>query len=143
MPYRGNHFTMDQPASWTDETVYLLRGPVDDGMQHSITVTCDRDPQADDLDAYADPRVREAVNALQDATVLMDDTITLDSGHDARRYILRWRVDQRELYQQNLCLLAGNMGFILSASFTADSRKTVGPEVDAVMRSFTPNGVPQ
>ena len=136
--YRGNHFSMIQPEAWFDETVYLLRGPVSDGLQHSITVTCDRNPQTDSLDDYADPRVDEAVDALENAVVLLDDTITLDNGAPARRYIIRWTVNDRTLYQQNVCLLANDMGVLLSASFTDASRRDVGEEVEAVMRSFVP-----
>ena len=136
--YRGNYFSMLQPEAWSDETVYLLRGPVSDGLQHSITVTCDRNPQTDSLDDYADPRMDEAMDALENAVLLLDDTITLDSDTPARRYIIRWTVNNRTLYQQNVCLLANNMGFLLSASFTDASRREVGEEVEAVMRSFVP-----
>jgi hypothetical protein len=129
---------MLQPEAWSDETVYLLRGPVSDGLQHSITVTCDRDPQTASLNDYADPRAEEAVGALENAVLLLNDTITLDSGTPARRYIIRWTINDRTLYQQNVCLLAHDMGFLLSASFTDASRREVGEEVEAVMRSFQP-----
>ena len=139
--YRGNHFSILQPEAWSDATVYLLRGPVSDGLQHSITVTCDCNPQTDTLEEYATSRVDEAVDALENSALLINDTITLDNGALARRSIIRWTANNRRLYQQNVCLLAENMGFVLSSSFTEASRRDVGGEVEAVMRSFTPEPV--
>lgn len=136
--YRGSHFSVLQPEAWSDATVYLLRGPVSDGLQHSITITCDHDPRTDVLDEYATARADEALDALENAVLLINDTVALNSGALARRYIIRWTVKNRTLYLQNICLLTEDMGFVLSASFTDSSRRDVGGEVEAVMRSFTP-----
>jgi len=136
-PNPDTPFCMDVPDSWVDETVYLFQGPTRDGLQHSIVVTCDRDAHSDALDVYATPRIAQAVNALPDAVLLTDDVIALNDGSAARRFILRWTVHERSLYQQNVCLVAEGMGFMLSATFTDASRREVGDEIDRIMRSFT------
>lgn len=135
-PDPNTPFCLDLPESWVNETVYLFQGPIRDGLQHSIVVTCDRSVHVDSLDAYASPRIAQAVSVLPDAVLLADDVVALDDGSAARRFILRWTVHERSLYQQNICLLAAEMGFVLSATFTGTSRREIGDEVDRIMRSF-------
>jgi hypothetical protein len=148
-PYRADAFTLALPADgWRDQTVFQLSGPIADGLQHQITVTVDPGVPPVSITEYAAGRRAQLEDTLQGCHVLLDDEVTLDSGLPAARLVYRWWPSEtRRLYQEQLHLLvpAGadtQTGYTLTATFTRKTRRTLGPAVERVMRSFTPTQSP-
>lgn len=56
----------------------------------------------------------------------------------ARRAVLRWRPEGADQphYHEQLFVLAGGTGYVLSASFTQQSRRALGARVERILRSF-------
>jgi len=140
--FRADAFRMKRPAGeadWTDRTTYTITGPTTGGIQHNITVTVEHEPEADTLDAFAEAQVATLEPVLDDCRVLLEDRIALANERPARRAIFVWRPeDDLKLYQEQLYVLHGGRGYTLTASFTRETRKTLGPDVERMMRSFQP-----
>ena len=113
-----------------------LAGPVADGRPHQVTVVAadhDGRPLAD----LADDQIGAALATLPGAAVLIRDRIALDEGSPAERVVFRWSpVPGQVSYQQQVVAVVGGRTVTMAASFTARSRRLVGPEVDRMMRSL-------
>ena len=145
-PYRADSFVLALPAEgWADRTVYQLTGPIEDGLQHQVTVTVDPGVPPLSLDAYAAGRRAQLEDTLQGCHVLLDDRVALDGGLPAARLVYRWwPSEHRRVYQEQLHLLVPaddgtQTGYTLTATFTKKSRRTLGPAVERLMRSFVPD----
>ena len=138
-PYRADRFTFALGEDWTDETVYTLGGPVTDGVQHNITIHIEPGVQAAGLLDYAEEQVQGLNDELTGFRLLKEDQVELSSGLAAYRAIFVWypAQDQR-LYQEQLYVLHQQTGYTLTATFTKKTRKTLGPQVERIMLSFTP-----
>ena len=144
-PYLADAFTLALPAEgWKDLTVFLLTGPIEDGLQHQVTVTVDPGVPPVSLDEYAAGRRAQLEDTLQGCRILLDDRVALDSGLPAARLVYRWWPSEaRRVYQEQLHLLAPaadgtQTGYTLTATFTKKTRRTLGPAVERLMRSFSP-----
>ena len=138
--YRANAFCLQLPgAAWTDESVYTITGPIIDGVNHNITIITDDEVEADSVYDFAAKEIATLEPLLDDCRVLMHDPVELDSGEPAYRAIFCWYPkEDLKLYQEQIYVLHDGCGYTLTASFTARTRKTLGPEVEQMMRSFTP-----
>ncbi|WP_420457096.1 DcrB-related protein [Rubrivirga sp.] len=135
-PYRADAFSLALPPGWSDATTHTIAGPVADGRAHHVTVvTVPHDGQS--LAALADAQVRAALDALPGAAVLVRDAVALDDGSPAERAVLRWSpVAGDVLYQQQVVAVVGDRALTLSASFSARTRRLLGPEVHRLMLSL-------
>ena len=135
-PFRADAFALALPPGWSDATVHTVAGPVADGRAHHVTVvTTAHDGQP--LAALADAQAQAALDALPGAAVLLRDAVTLDDGSPAERAVLRWSPAIGDvLYQQQVVAVIGDRAVTLAASFSARSRRALGPEVHRLMLSL-------
>jgi hypothetical protein len=137
--FQGNSFTLNMYEDWQDETLYTILGPVTDGIQHNINVVMNRDVPAPTLGDFADWNVASVEEELKGCRLLKRDQVKLDSGLPAIRAIFRWYPSEAmRIFQEQIYVLVGSVGFKLTASFTKKTRKTLGPSVERIMLSFTP-----
>lgn len=138
--YRADAFRCRVPTKrWTDRSVYAFTGPTADGLTHTITITIAEDLEADDASGLAEAETELLADRLDGFQLLMDGPLGLDSGRPAHRIIFFWRPESLpKLYQEQLYTLHDTTGYVLSAGFTAATRKQIGAEVEAMMRSFRP-----
>jgi len=138
--YRADAFRLLLPeGEWQDGSVYTIIGPTIDGVTHNITVTTDDEVEADSVYDFAAQEVALVEAQLDRCRVLIDDPIELDCGEPAYRAIFVWYPeDDLKLYQEQIYVLHDDRGYTLTASFTQDTRKPLGPEVERMMLSFTP-----
>ena len=140
-PYRADRFVFALGEDWTDKTMYILGGPVTDGVQHNITIHVEPDVPVEALLDYADVQIQSLETQLQRCRVLKRDQVELDTGLPAYRAIFTWYpAEDRRLYQEQLYVLHQQTGYTLTATFTKKTRKTLGPQVERIMLSFTPEG---
>lgn len=139
--YQAHAFALAlPPETWADQSAYVFAGPVSDGLQHNITVTLDPDlPDGLTLDAYADLQLDSIRGELRGCHLLLHDALQLDCGIPAHRAVFRWEPsDAVRVYQEQLYVLAGRMGYKLTATYTRKTRKTLGPVIERIMKSFVP-----
>ena len=142
-PYRADAFALALPPGWSDATTHTIAGPVADGRSHGITVaTAPHDGRP--LAAFADAQVRAAAEALAGAAVLLRDAVALADGSPAERVVVRWSpVPGEVLYQQQVYAVLGERTVTLAATFTARTRRLLGPEVHRTMLSLAaPDAAP-
>lgn len=137
--FRAQSFTLQLGEDWRDRTVYILAGPASDGIQHNITVTIDPEVPEMTLVDFADLNTQNLEDELRGCRLLLKEPVQLDSGQPAYRAIfVWWPMEDLRLYQEHLYVLHGTTGYVLTASFTKKTRKTLGPQVERMMRSFQP-----
>ena len=135
-PFRADAFALALPPGWADATTYTIAGPVMDGQLHLITVVTS--PHGGrSLAAFADDQAQAAAETLPGAVVLLRDAVALADGSPAERAVVRWPSAAGEmLYQQQVYAVVGDRAVTLAATFTAQSRRALGPEVHRVMLSL-------
>jgi hypothetical protein len=76
---------------------------------------------------------------LNDCLILRRDDVELTAGLPASRVIYGWSPEEGlRLYQEQVYVLHNGAGYTLTASFTRQTRKQLGHEVERVMLSFKP-----
>jgi hypothetical protein len=141
--YYGNGFTMYLYDGWQDKTIYTISGPVRDGIQHSIIINLNTDVGTDNLRDYADGNIAALTNELKGCRLLHQGPIALVNGLPAYKAIFCWfPTEELRIYQEQIYILVGTTGYNLTASFTKKTRKTLGPQVERMMLSFSPSRPP-
>jgi len=137
--YRANTFSVKVNENWQDKTIYTIAGPVTDGIQHSIIINLNPDVETDSLRDYADWNIASLTNELKGCRLLMQAPINLANGLPAYKAIFCWfPTEELRIYQEQIYILVGTTGYNLTASFTKKTRKTLGPQVERMMLSFSP-----
>jgi hypothetical protein len=138
--YRADAFRLLRPeGEWQDGSVYTLTGPTIDGVTHNITINIDDEVETDSVYDFAAQELALVEAQLEKCRMLVDDPIELDCGEPAYRAIFVWYPeDDLKLYQEQIYVLQNSRGYTLTASFTRETRKRLGTEVERMMLSFTP-----
>jgi hypothetical protein len=143
IPYRGNAFSIRLCDGWQDKTIYTISGPVTDGIQHNIIINLNPDVETDNLREYADGNIAALTNELKGCRLLHQGPIALVNGLPAYKAIFCWfPTEELRIYQEQIYILVGTTGYNLTASFTKKTRKTLGPQVERMMLSFSPSRPP-
>ena len=142
--YQANSFNMKLYEDWQDKSIYSISGPVTDGIQHNITILIEQDVEADNLQDFAEWNVQTLESELKSCLILKKGEVTLNDARPAYRVIYRWfPSEDMRLYQEMFMLLLEKTSYKLTATFTKKTRKTLGPQVERMMLSFEPQGLPQ
>ena len=137
--YRANTFSINLPDDWTDKTVFTLTGPVTEGIQHNITVTSQADLPVDNLLDFAEMQIQSLADTLKGCRLLLKEPILMEDSREAYRSIfVWWPTEEVRIYQEQVYVLHEQTGFTITASFSKKTRKTLGPEIERAMRSFSP-----
>lgn len=137
--YVANSFQMPFLEGWQDKTVYILAGPVTDGIQHNVTINVEPETQFEKIREYAESQIRALEDELKSCRLLKKEEIKLANDLPAYRAIFSWwPTDQLRVYQEQIYVLFEKTAYRLTATFTKKTRKTLGPQVERMMLSFTP-----
>lgn len=138
--YRADAFRLRRPeGEWQDGSVYTITGPTIDGVTHNITINIDDEVEGDSVYDFAAQELALVEAQLDGCRLLIDNPIELDCGAPAYRGIYCWYPeDDLKLYQEQIYVLQDDRGYTLTASFTRETRKQLGEEVERMMLSFTP-----
>lgn len=144
VPYRAHRFAMQLYEEWQDKTLFVLTGPVSDGLQHNVVVMAEPDVEVRSIDEFAELQVQTLESSLKGCRILLREPTTLASGRDAVRVIYSWwPAEDVRFYQEQIYVLHDSTAYKLTATFTKKTRKTLGPQVERIMRSFEPMPPPQ
>jgi len=137
--YHANDFSLRLYSEWQDKTIHTIGGPVTDGIQHNIIISLNPDVGTDSLRDYADWNIASVTNELKGCRLLLQKPVTLANGLPGYKAIFCWfPTEELRIYQEQIFVLAGTTGYNLTASFTKKTRKTLGPQVERMMLSFSP-----
>ncbi|UCC44002.1 MAG: DcrB-related protein [Candidatus Zixiibacteriota bacterium] len=132
-------FKVDLPMGWEDQTVYVFNGPDQDGMQHSIMITIDRQLRHETIASFAREKTDPLVDGLQGVDVLKDEETTIPGGNPAWEFVYKWVPSEDSLIMQKyVFVIKDNMGFAISAKFSRKSYKTVGLQLPKIIESLLP-----
>lgn len=138
--FHADDFAMRLQDGWQNETVYVLEGPVEDELQHTIQVNVD--PDAGDIAVidYADMQIKGQKESLRGCRLLVKRYTHLDNDMRAYRAIFVWYpTEDRRVYQDQFYVVHEGGGYRLTANFTKKTRKTLGPKVERALRNFEPH----
>ncbi len=143
----ANRFSIDLEVDWTDRTAYVLMGPEEHNLQHTITIATDDeagDEAGDeDLLAYAYPQVDGMLETLKGCRCQARGLTRLDCGVPAYfAAFVWWPSDERRVYQEVWFVVHEGTGYRITASFTRKTRKTLGPAVRRAVHGFIPGSSP-
>jgi hypothetical protein len=131
-------FAIALAEGWSDQTMHVFVGPVEDDVQHTVNVVVDKDVGGD-VEGYATEQVGALEGALKGLTVLTRETGRLWSGEPAVRVVLEWLpAPGRRIVQEQVYVTKGSTGYRLTATFSPSSFETQGPRVRAMLLSFQP-----
>lgn len=132
-------FALDLPSDWKDQTVYRFEGPDQGGVKHHINVVVDPDVAANGIEQYAELQWQTLQTELRSFTLLKRGVFALNCGAPAYELVCRWLpLPDREIFQHVVLVLSGESGYILTASFSESTWTTLGPQVERMLRSFSP-----
>jgi hypothetical protein len=130
---------MTLPSDWIDQTVYAYKGPDEGGVQHNLVVMIDSELETKDLQLYAKQRMQALQDTLQGFELLAERDRTLGSGLAAREAIFKWIPSEgKVIFQKQVYIIAGDRAYNFTASFSKQTLKTIGNDVDAMIDSFIP-----
>jgi len=134
---RGFHITL--PPNWIDQTVYTYKGPDEGGVQHNLVVMVDNEPGTGDLQYYAQQRMQAMQDTLQGFELLAENDRKLGSGLMAHEAVFKWVPSEgKVIFQKQVYVIAGDKAYNFTASFSKQTLKTTGADVDAMIDSFIP-----
>lgn len=137
IPYQGNGFTLAQLEDWKDKTIYTLEGPITDGIKHNVIVTVDTEPATENLIEYSQMQIQTLESELKSCMLLKQGEIKLANGSDAYEAIFSWYpTDDLKIYQHQIYVMGNKTAYKLTATFTKQTRQTIGPAVLRMMLSF-------
>ncbi len=125
---------------WIDQTIYTYKGPDDGGVQHNLVIMVDNEVEVHDLYQYSQQRLQSLKSSLQGFELLAEKEKTLKSGLEAFEAVYKWvPTEGKVIFQKQVYIMAGDKAYNLTASFSKQSLKTIGNDVDAMIDSFQPN----
>ncbi len=137
--YQADAFTLDMREGWYDRTAFVIEGPHEHDLQHTLTINVDDTVGAIPLIEYATVQLQTQVDTLRGCRLLREGHTRLQDETVAYQATFMWYpTDERRLYQEQLMAVHEGMGYKLTATFTKKTRKTLGPAVMRAMRSFQP-----
>jgi len=123
LTHKANDFSLCLREDWKDKTLYTIIGPVTDYIQHNIIISVDKEVQVSTLHDYADRNVNSVLGELKARRLLKQDEIKIVNGMPAYRAIFSWWPrDDMSMNREKVYLLAGMIGYKLTASFTKKTR---------------------
>ncbi len=130
-------FSLDLGPQWIDRSIYRFEGPLEDGIQHYITIAIESDLSQTDLEAYATLQIKALESELQGYHELKRGPLLLASRQPAYELVYQWcPAEGMELYQRHLWVLHQRTGYALTAAFSKKTWKLLGDEVDRILRSL-------
>lgn len=139
MASTNNRFKIELPDGWEDQTIHYFMGPDESGLQHSLSLQVDPQPNTDDLGEYARERIDQALESIPGAEVLKEEEKQLPNGALAYEVVYKWAPSEDKVVFQKLVFVKhGKTMYNFNGTFTKKTIKTIGVEVDRMIAAFVP-----
>ncbi len=134
----NNRFMLAFPPGWTDRSVYRFDGPLEDGIQHHITINIEHDVEITELEKYAQLQIKAVESALHGYRELKRGPVTLDNWQPAFELVYKWcPMENVETYQRMIWTLHDRTAYAFTAVFSKKTWKMFADQVDQIIRTFT------
>jgi hypothetical protein len=141
MSSTNNQFRINFAEGWEDQTAYTFMGPEINGQRHMLNLVIDRNLADTDLREFALDRIQPVKDAIVDIETLKEEERTLANGIVAYEWVYKWVPSAGQvIFKKHLFLIIGKQGYTFTATFSKQSFKTIGVEVDRMIESFVPEG---
>jgi hypothetical protein len=138
--YRADSFQVLLPGKgWADETLFILQGPVRDGLPHRLTIARIDGPVSSSVEQVADEQVPAVTATFSASEVLEKKTLRLECGVAAQRVSVTWTPVDRSRHLEQWYVRAASGAYVLSACFTPTTRPALAPQVERMVRTFDPS----
>jgi hypothetical protein len=140
MEHANNLFRIALPEEWEDRTVFTYFGPMDSGVQHNLVITVDPNPkEKKDLAQYVRSQIGQNESNFPGFTMIAEREKEIPSGLPAYEIVYKYcPVEGKVIFQKQVFILAEEKGYILTASFSKKTMKTIAHVVDEIIASFSP-----
>jgi hypothetical protein len=139
MSSTNNRFKITLADGWDDQTAYTFMGPEINGFRHMLNLVIDRNLIDNDLREFALDRIQPIKDALAGIETLKEEERLLATGVPAYEWVYKLvPAAGQVIFQKHMYLIIGKQGYTFSATFTKQSFKTIGVEVDRMIESFLP-----
>jgi hypothetical protein len=140
MNHTNNLFRLVLPEEWEDRTVFTYFGPMDSGVQHNLTITVDPKPkEKKDLASYVRSQIHNNESEFPGFTMIAEREKELPSGIPAYEIVYKFcPTEGKVIFQKQIFILTEGKGYILTASFSKKTMKTISHVVDEMIASFSP-----
>ena len=127
--------SIELPDGWVDRTVLTYVGPDNGAGSPSLVVTRDELPAEVTLGRYAAMQ-DAAVRAGLDGVDLVDERETTVAGLQAVRHTYVWSLDERTMRQRVWSVLAGGVGYAITATAPDGEFDELRPVFARAVESF-------
>jgi hypothetical protein len=139
MASTNNRFKIELPDDWEDQTIHYFMGPEESGLQHTLSLQVDTQPNTDDLEEYARQRIEQALESIPAAEALKEEERQLPNGASAYEVVYKWAPSEDKVVFQKLVFVQhGKIMYNFNGTFTKKTIKTLGVEVDRMIQAFVP-----
>ena len=134
----SNHqFSLKLPDGWEDQTAHTFMGPEVNGVRHILNLVVDNEVADNDLYNFALDRIEPVRSALPGIETLKEQEKTLPSGVQVYEWVYKWvPTDGNIIFKKNIYMILAGKGYSFAATFSKQSMKTIGVEVDRIIDSF-------
>jgi hypothetical protein len=137
----NNQFVLRLPEGWEDQTAYTFMGPEINGQRQMLNLVVDRNLADTDLREFALDRIQPLRDSLAGIETLKEEERSLANGIAAYEWVFKWVPSAGQvIFKKHLYLIIDKRGYTFTATFTKQSFKTIGVEVDRMIESFVPEG---
>jgi hypothetical protein len=132
-------FRLELPGGWEDRTVHYFSGPKENGIQHSLNITVDRELYTVDIREYAWDRIDQLVDTVPALTILKSGEKDLFPDTPAWEVLYKWvPAEGQVVFQKVVYAILDGKAYTFSARFSKKTLKTMGREVDGIIATFVP-----
>ncbi len=83
-------FRMTLLDGWVDQTVFIIRGPEEDGVEHILTIQIDPKLGRTAIEKYGEKMAEATLASLTNAELLKSGPVTLPGGLAAYELVFKW-----------------------------------------------------
>jgi hypothetical protein len=135
---QDSRFVMMMPPEWLDESIYILEGPEDDGIQHRILLKIETDIANDDISEVAGKKIGELASSLNGFEKISLAPVQLQQPLPAYEIVYKWLpVENRAVIQRMMFVVAPESVYTLTVTFSGKTFNKLGAQVEAIFKSFS------
>lgn len=139
MASTNNRFKIEFPDGWEDQTIHYFMGPDESGLQHTLSLQVDTQPNTDELEEYARERLDQVLESMPGAEVLKEEETQLPNGAPMYEVVYKWAPSEDKVVFHKLVFVQhGKTMYNFNGTFTKKTIKTLGVEVDRMIQAFVP-----
>lgn len=126
---------------WEDQTIFVVKGPDADGVEHFVTIQVDPKLGRTSIEKYGESQAAATLGALTNTELLKQGPFTLPGGAPAYELVFKWTPVEDQLIFRRLVYVERNKhAFIISGNFSEQSLTALGPQVDTMAATLMKYG---